>query len=154
MHFPWSAPPFCIYKGNFKKYKGKFRPIFIFQKCIYLFVCECPSHRTAFLKFRRVERHPSWGNCMQRKLHAHAIFCQIACACNWACNFMKHAILARWVSFNSSGLHECCPMSWPLTSTYIYTVLWVKDQTDFSFVFFEISFVYTKRWCTSREMHL
>ena len=71
-----------------------------------------------------------------KKLHAHVFFCQIACPCNWAFNFMKHAILVSWVSFNSSGLHECCPMSWPLTSKYIYTVLWVKDQTDFSFVFF------------------
>ena len=24
------------------------------------------------MKFRRVKRHPSWGNCMQIKLHAHA----------------------------------------------------------------------------------
>ena len=123
MHFPWSAPLFCIYKGNFKKYKGKFSPIFILQKCIYLFACECPSHRTAFLKFRRVEQHPSWGNCMQRKLHVHAFFCQITCACNWACNFIRHAILVTLLLFNSSRLQECCPMSWGHKNIYFFTKL-------------------------------
>ena len=70
-----------------------------------------------------------------KKLHVHAIFCKITCACNWACNFMGHAILARWVSFNSSGLHECCPMSWPLTSTYYIPFYELKIRLTFPLYF-------------------
>ena len=61
----------------------------------------------AFLRSRRVERHQSWNNRMRKKCHAHAIFGQIACACTSACNYICHAILPIWVSFNSSGPKEC-----------------------------------------------
>ena len=44
-HFPWSAPPFCIYKGNFKKYKGKFSLIFNLQNGIYICALKRPAHR-------------------------------------------------------------------------------------------------------------
>ena len=39
-------------------------------------------------------------------MHAHAIFGQIACLCTCACNYICHAILPIWVSFNSSGPQE------------------------------------------------
>ena len=67
---------FSKYKGNFKKYKGKCSLILF----LFLFCPELSSHRTLFLKSRRVERHPSWWNCMHRK---------IACACNFWPNCMN-----------------------------------------------------------------
>ena len=77
---------------NSIKDKGNSILIFVSQISNTLFSCGCSSSRTAFLKFRRVERHPYRQDCMHKKLHAHAIFVQIACACNWACNFWGHAI--------------------------------------------------------------
>ena len=109
-----SASHFCKYKGNFKKYKGKYSLILFLKNNDFLFCPELSSHRTWFLKSRRVERHPSWWNCMHRK---------IACACNFWPNCMNrpltvqfpcHAILPIWVSFNSSGLQESCPERWAL----------------------------------------
>ena len=63
--------------------------------------------QVAFLRSRRVERHPYWQNCM-----TNIIACKSACACNLTKNCMRlksftHAIISRLVSFNSSGPKEC-----------------------------------------------
>ena len=71
------------------------------------------------------------------KLHAHAIFGQIACTCNCACIFWGNAIVPIWVSFNSSGLKECCPRRWRPK---------IKNIHCFSFVFSNFLFIYKNGW--------
>ena len=58
--------------------------IFIMQNTIDLFNSGSSSPRTAFLKSRRVDRHPYWHNCICSK-----IACIVACACNLAKNCMR-----------------------------------------------------------------
>ena len=66
-----SAEHFYFSMDFFRKYRGKIPPIFFFKKRGEIF-CFCfSSPRTAFLRSRRFDRHPSWNNCMHRKLHAH-----------------------------------------------------------------------------------
>ena len=115
-----------------KKYKGKTNLIFIAQNTIDLIFLRSSSPMKTFLKSRRVERHPYWHNCISSK---------IACACNLAKNcmrmqFLMHAILLIWVSFNSSNLKECCPRRWAATAEWRITNLWDKDKNGISFVFY------------------
>ena len=101
------ASHFHKYKGSSKKYKGKSDLNFIKQNTIDLFNSWSSSPRTAFLKSRRVKRHPYWQNCM-----TNIIACRSACACNLTKNYMcmkkfTHAIISRLVSINLSGPQEC-----------------------------------------------
>ena len=82
-----------------------------------------PAHRTVFVKSRRVERRPSCQNCM-----LHKIACSVACSSNLANNcmcmqFLMHAIVLIWVSFNSSGLQESCPAIRQLYIQWLWTIL-------------------------------
>ena len=135
---------FFKYKGSLKKYKGKSNLNFIAQNTSDLFIYGSSYLRPAFLRCRRVERHPYWQNCMHIKLYEHAIFDRIACTCNCACNFWWNAIVPIWVSFNLSGLQECCPRRWIPQKSPINCILRDKDKIGFPFYFFKFNFLYTK----------
>jgi hypothetical protein len=121
----------------FKKYKGKVPPFFFFKKCGEISCFRFSSPRTSFLRSRRFDRHPSWKDCMHRKLHAQLHAHAISPCMRMRMQYSRYAIFSWWVSIKPSGPQECCPRRWEAKIKHFTLYFEEKDRRKFSLIFLE-----------------
>ena len=152
MYLPQSAPPFCICKENFKNTKEK-SVWSLTHKTVYIYVLVSGQliGQHSWSPDELNDTHLARIAChikLHAQLHAHAIWQEIACTCNFLCmQLPQDGCRPTRMSFRNAVLWD--GHSQPDKYAHFCTIL-IRVNFPLYYLKFPL-YIYTKQWCTSKR---